>query len=120
MSEAGLAACETGLIGESAIEPADALPDAEDLAEEAAPELLDQAVVIKLNGGLGTSMGMSGPKSLLRARGDDTFLDLIARQVTALRERSGARVPLVLMNSFATREASLAELDDALAADLEP
>jgi len=115
-----LEAGETGLIAESEIEPVESLPDAEDLVEEAAPELLDQAVVIKLNGGLGTSMGMSGPKSLLRARGDDTFLDLIARQVTALRERSGARVPLVLMNSFATREASLAELDDALAADLEP
>jgi UTP--glucose-1-phosphate uridylyltransferase len=63
-------------------------------------------------------MGMNGPKALLRARGDATFLDLIGRQVLALRERSGARVPLVLMNSFATREASLAALDPALASDL--
>jgi UTP--glucose-1-phosphate uridylyltransferase len=115
-----LEAGETGLIGEAAIEPVESLPDAEDLVEEASPELLDQAVVIKLNGGLGTSMGMSGPKSLLRARGDDTFLDLIARQVLTLRERSGARVPLVLMNSFATQEASLAELPDGLSADLDP
>jgi UTP--glucose-1-phosphate uridylyltransferase len=75
-------------------------------------------VVIKLNGGLGTSMGMSGPKSLLQAKEGMTFLDLIARQVLALRERSGARVPLVLMNSFATREPSMAALDPALAGDL--
>lgn len=115
-----LAAGETGLIGEAEIEPVDELPDAEDLVDEAGPELLDQAVVVKLNGGLGTSMGMSGPKSLLVAKGEDTFLDLIARQVLALRERSGARVPLVLMNSFATRDASLAELPDGLSADLDP
>ncbi|MCW2966777.1 MAG: UTP--glucose-phosphate uridylyltransferase [Solirubrobacteraceae bacterium] len=115
-----LEAGETGLIPESEIEPVAELPDAEELVAEASPELLDQAVVIKLNGGLGTSMGMSGPKSLLVARGDDTFLDLTGRQVLALRERSGARVPLVLMNSFATRDASLAALDPALASDLDP
>lgn len=115
-----LEAGETGLIAESEIEPVGTLPDAEDLVEQAAPELLDQAVVIKLNGGLGTSMGMRGPKSLLVAREGATFLELIARQVVALRRRSGARLPLVLMNSFATRDASLAALDPALAADLEP
>lgn len=115
-----LEAGETGLIPESAIEPVESLPDADDLTEEAGAELLDQAVVIKLNGGLGTSMGMSGPKSLLVARGEDTFLDLVAGQVTGLRERTGARVPLVLMNSFATREASLAELPGGLSADLDP
>lgn len=115
-----LEAGEKGLIAESEIEPVDALPDAEELDEEASPELLDQAVVIKLNGGLGTSMGMRGPKSLLVARAHDTFLGLIGRQVLALRARSGARVPLVLMNSFATRDESLAALDGALAADLAP
>jgi UTP--glucose-1-phosphate uridylyltransferase len=115
-----LEAGDTGLIPEAAIEPVQELPDAADLLEDAPPELLDQAVVIRLNGGLGTSMGMSGPKSLLVARGRDTFLDLIGRQVLALRQRSGARVPLVLMNSFATRGASLAALDPAVAADLAP
>src|SRR5581483_3021216 len=115
-----LEAGETGLIAESAIEPVEALPDAEALTASADAALLDQAVVVKLNGGLGTSMGMSGPKSLLVAKEGQTFLDLIARQVLALRERSGARVPLVLMNSFATRDASLAALDRTLAADLEP
>jgi UTP--glucose-1-phosphate uridylyltransferase len=115
-----LEAGETGLIGEDEIEPVESLPDAADLTDEAGAELLDQAVVLKLNGGLGTSMGMSGPKSLLVAKEGRTFLDLIARQVLALRERSGARVPLVLMDSFATRDSSLAALDPALSADLEP
>jgi hypothetical protein len=98
-----LEAGETGLIAEDEIEPVESLPDAEELVDEAGPELLDRAVVIKLNGGLGTSMGMTGPKSLLVAKGGQTFLDLIARQVLALRERSGARVPLVLMNCSGRR-----------------
>src|SRR3954447_16303953 len=115
-----LAAGETGLIAESEIEPVESVPDADELPEVDAGELLDQAVVIKLNGGLGTSMGMTRAKSLLQAREGETFLDLIARQVVALRERSGARVPLVLMNSFATRADSLAALarHPGLSADL--
>jgi len=106
-----LAAGETGLIGESDIEPVEAVPDFDALPAVDDGGLLDQAVVIKLNGGLGTSMGMTRAKSLLEARAGETFLDLIARQVLAVRERSGARVPLVLMNSFATRDESLAALD---------
>ena len=72
---------------------------------------LDQAVVIKLNGGLGTSMGMYRAKSLLEVKDGLSFLDVIARQVLALREASGARLPLVLMNSFYTRDDSLALLE---------
>src|SRR3954454_25241857 len=115
-----LAAGETGLIAESEIEPVESVPDADALPDAEADDLLDQAVVIKLNGGLGTSMGMTRAKSLLEARDGATFLDLIARQIVALRERSGARVPLVLMNSFATREDSLAALErhPGLSADL--
>jgi UTP--glucose-1-phosphate uridylyltransferase len=105
-----LAGGATGLIGEDEIEPVESVPDAEELPGADGSDLLDQAVVIKLNGGLGTSMGMTRAKSLLEARDGQTFLDLIARQVLSLRERSGARVPLVLMNSFATREDSLAAL----------
>ena len=64
-------------------------------------------MVVKLNGGLGTSMGLSGPKSLLEVKPGMSFLDVLAMQVLALRERHGARVPLVLMNSAATRGPSL-------------
>ena len=75
---------------------------------------------IKLNGGLGTSMGMTGAKSLLEVKDGLTFLDIIARQVLELRERTGARLPLVLMNSFATRDDSLEALEPPreLAADV--
>jgi UTP--glucose-1-phosphate uridylyltransferase len=102
---------ESGTLAEADIDPVASLPDAEDLSEEAGAELLDQAVVIKLNGGLGTSMGMTKAKSLLEVKDGKTFLDLIAEQVLGLRERSGARLPLILMNSFATRDDSLAALE---------
>src|SRR3954452_3466044 len=113
---------ETGTLAEAEIEPVASLPDADDLTAEADAALLDQAVVIKLNGGLGTSMGMTKAKSLLEVKDGMTFLDLIAKQVLELRERGGARLPLVLMNSFATRDDSLEALSgyDALSADLPP
>ncbi|MCW3040005.1 MAG: UTP--glucose-phosphate uridylyltransferase [Solirubrobacterales bacterium] len=105
---------ERGALPEAELEPVDALPEADALPEpgrEEAATLLKEAVVIKLNGGLGTSMGLDGPKSLLPVKGELSFLDVIARQVLHLRERTGARLPLVLMNSFATREPSLAALE---------
>jgi UTP--glucose-1-phosphate uridylyltransferase len=102
---------QSGMLAESDIEPLEDLPDADALTDVAGPELLDRVVVLKLNGGLGTSMGMNGPKSLLEVKDGLTFLDVIAHQLIEMRRRSGARLPLVLMNSFATREASLAALE---------
>ena len=78
---------------------------------EQARDVLDQLVVVKLNGGLGTSMGLTGPKSLLEVKPGTSFLDVIATQVRAVRQRHGARLPLLLMNSEATRGPSLAVLD---------
>ena len=66
--------------------------------------MLDKLVVIKLNGGLGTSMGCSGPKSVIPVRSDLTFLDLTVQQIEYLNKRYSANVPLVLMNSFNTDE----------------
>jgi UTP--glucose-1-phosphate uridylyltransferase len=108
-----LAEGETGTLAESEIEPVEDLPDAEQLPddEDGAREALDRAVVIKLNGGLGTSMGMTRAKSLLEVKDGLSFLDITARQVLGLRERFGARLPLVLMNSFYTRDDSLAALE---------
>ena len=108
-----LRAGEGGTLAESDIEPVADLPDADDLPEdeEGAREALAHTVVIKLNGGLGTSMGMSGPKSLLEVKDGLTFLDITVRQILDLRERLDVALPLVLMNSFATREASLAALE---------
>jgi UTP--glucose-1-phosphate uridylyltransferase len=104
-----LAAGESGMMPEDELDPVTDLPDAEELAPGEPP--LDQAVVIKLNGGLGTSMGMDRAKSLLPVKDGLAFLDVIARQVLALREASGARLPLVLMNSFYTRDDSLELLE---------
>jgi UTP--glucose-1-phosphate uridylyltransferase len=101
---------EEGLLPESELEPLDELPDAEELPASDG-SALEQAVVLKLNGGLGTSMGMTKAKSLLEVKDGLTFLDLIARQVLHLRERHGASVPLLLMNSFATRDDSLEALE---------
>ena len=79
---------ETGMIPESSIEPVDmeALADVEVSDEDAAAAIRTTAV-IKLNGGLGTSMGMERAKSLLCVRRGLSFLDIIARQVLHLRER---------------------------------
>ena len=101
---------DQGTLPEAELDPLSDLPDAEALpASDGAA--LDQVVVLKLNGGLGTSMGMTRAKSLLEVKEGLTFLDVIVRQVLWLRECHGARVPLLLMNSFATRDDTLAALE---------
>ncbi|MBM4382400.1 MAG: UTP--glucose-1-phosphate uridylyltransferase [Deltaproteobacteria bacterium] len=77
---------------------------------KAGEDALPHAVVIKLNGGLGTTMGMTQAKSLLPVKNGLTFLDVIALQIRALAERTRVAVPLVLMNSFRTQADSLAAL----------
>jgi len=69
-------------------------------------QAIKEAVVIKLNGGLGTSMGLSRAKSLIEVKDGLCFLDMIARQIMSLRDSSGVKIPLVLMNSFKTDEDS--------------
>jgi UTP--glucose-1-phosphate uridylyltransferase len=101
---------EEGTLPESELEPLEDLPDAEALPP-GGEEQLDRVVVLKLNGGLGTSMGMTRAKSLLEVKDGLSFLDIIVRQVLGLRERTAARIPLLLMNSFATRDDSLRALE---------
>jgi UTP--glucose-1-phosphate uridylyltransferase len=101
---------DQGLIRESEIEPLADLPDALSLPESTG-EALDSVVVLKLNGGLGTSMGMTRAKSLIEVKDGHSFLDVIVQQVLQMRSRSGARIPLLLMNSFATRDDTLAALE---------
>jgi UTP--glucose-1-phosphate uridylyltransferase len=95
-----LEAGATGMLPESEIEPVGDLPRADDLPgpPDGGRDALGKTAVIKLNGGLGTSMGMTRPKSLLEAKDGLTFLDVIVRQADHLG------VPLVLMNSFATSD----------------
>ncbi len=102
-----LLAGESGLIGETDIEPVIELPDAEMLEEELesfGKAALEQTVLIKLNGGLGTGMGLREPKSLLNVKNGYSFLDLIAQQSL----QHGC--PLVLMNRLATRGSALKAL----------
>ena len=103
---------ETGMIPEETISPAQGLASFEKIATagEVDASLLSQAVVIKLNGGLGTGMGLQGPKSLLAVREGVNFLDLMVRQVLDLRQTSGTKVRLLLMNSFSTSEDTLGHL----------
>ncbi len=109
-----VAAGATGYIDSNTGGPVDHLPDYDDLDEEyhqAGMEHLSRTIVLKLNGGLGTSMGMTGPKSLITVKEGLSFLDIIVRQVLYLRRKSGVRLPLVLMNSFNTRTATLKALE---------
>lgn len=98
---------QTGLISEAAITPVTSLVDAECLPQslvDSGHSVLPKTAVIKLNGGLGTSMGLDRAKSLLKVKDGLSFLDITARQARH------AQLPLILMNSFATHSASLAAL----------
>ena len=102
---------ETGMIPESSIDPLDmeSLADVE-VSDDVAAEAVRHTAVIKLNGGLGTSMGMDRAKSLLCVRRGLSFLDIIARQVLHLRQVYDAPLPLMMMNSFRTSADTMAAL----------
>ncbi|XP_055334550.1 UTP--glucose-1-phosphate uridylyltransferase-like [Paramacrobiotus metropolitanus] len=72
--------------------------------KQAIANMLSRLVVVKLNGGLGTSMGCTGPKSLIQVRNDLTFLDMTIHQIESLNLTYGVDVPLILMNSFNTHD----------------
>jgi UTP--glucose-1-phosphate uridylyltransferase len=113
---------ESAMLPSAELEPAgdvdifDQLPDGD-------PRILDRVAVIKLNGGLATTMGLRSPKSLVEVRDGKSFLQIIVGQTLALRERHGVRLPLVLMDSEATREETLralepyGDLDEGLSVD---
>lgn len=106
----------TGTVPETDVRPLTGVTHRDDLtvAPDDANAALSRTVLIKLNGGLGTSMGMDRAKSLLTVRDTDdgalTFLDIIARQTLAARSTTGAPLPLLFMNSFRTRDDTLAAL----------
>ena len=106
-----LARNESGLIPESSIHPVEELPTYEQISQEKEDGgVLAQAVMLKLNGGLGTGMGLEKAKSLLAVRNGNTFLDLIVRQVLTARKETGANLRFLLMNSFSTSEDTRAHL----------
>jgi len=91
---------------------------------DAGTAALDKLAVLKVNGGLGTSMGkyepatetqyfaqqiigMNGAKSALEVQSNFTFLDLIVQQIEHLNTTANVDVPLLLMTSFNTEEDTL-------------
>lgn len=107
----------TGMIPESEVDPLVDIDHASaiTLSDEECRAAAAVTAVIKLNGGLGTSMGLDKAKTLLPVRPDLTFLDVIVGQVRHLRTELDVRMPLLFMNSFRTRDdtlAALAKYDD--------
>jgi UDP-N-acetylglucosamine pyrophosphorylase len=101
-----LLAGDTGMIPEAEIETIKDLPRLDEIrpSSERPEELLKQAVIIKLNGGLGTSMGLERAKSLLPVKNGLTFLDFIVKQILHLQQKHGTPVRFVLMDSFSTSD----------------
>jgi UTP--glucose-1-phosphate uridylyltransferase len=78
---------------------------------QAGTEAMDKVVVIKLNGGLGTTMGLERTKSLLPVKDGLSFLEIILLQMHRLREKHRTELPLVLMNSFKTHLETMLEIE---------
>jgi UTP--glucose-1-phosphate uridylyltransferase len=98
---------DTGIIEEDQIEPVghvDTLAGirADDVYLKTGQAALSELAVIRLNGGLGSSMGMPNAKSLLTIRDNLTFNDLMIEQLRHLQGETGHRIPLIHMTSFRT------------------
>eukprot|EP00439_Symbiodinium_sp_Y106_P075209 s1483_g14.t2 len=98
------------MIPESKLDPVDKLPEYEKLKEKPDPRLLRKTLILKLNGGLGTGMGLEKAKSLLTVTEGNSFLDLIAKQVSATKKTFKTDLKFMLMNSFSTSKDTLEAL----------
>ena len=99
---------EKGFIYDKDVRPvnSDEIEDARDASEYAyaGEKALKHVVMIVLNGGLGTTMGLKKAKSLIKAKNDKTFLEII------LEKADKFNVELCLMNSFSTHKDTIAAL----------
>lgn len=104
---------EQGMISRGMIDPPspDNVIDLSAMTQYRKQSILKSIAVIKLNGGLGTSMGLSAAKSLLPVKGNMNFLDIITRQVLAMRSGTGYEVLLMFMNSYNTEADTLNYLE---------
>jgi len=104
-----------GKTGEKDIDPVPEgdVPAYEDLERyvEAGRDALASTVVIKLNGGLGTSMGLERAKSLIPVKDGHSFLDIILRQAKVLRKKYKSPLPLIFMNSFKTHRDTMLKVE---------
>merc|ERR1719298_150429 len=96
------------MIPESDLDAVAELPDYDKLEVEENPALLRETVILKLNGGLGTGMGLDKAKSLLTVTEGNSFLDLIAQQVAWMKDAyQMPDLKFMLMNSFSTSQDTL-------------
>lgn len=102
---------ENSFIPSSSIEPAENISSIDELDngsdKNELKEYFKKTAIIKLNGGLGTSMGLNKAKSLIKVKNGLNFLEIISSQIVYLREKYSADIPFILMNSFRTEEDSL-------------
>ena len=103
---------EATLLASDELEPVADAPALDELAAVDAAVALAPVAVIKLNGGLATSMGLRQPKSLVEVLAGRSFLEIIVGQTLALRDRLGISLPLLLMDSEATRAETLRALGE--------
>jgi UTP--glucose-1-phosphate uridylyltransferase len=101
---------QSAVIRSADLEPAGDVPTLGHLEAREDDTALGAFAVIKLNGGLATSMGLQRPKSLVEAKDGHSFLRIIIGQTMALRRRYDVGLPLVLMDSEATRDETLRAL----------
>lgn len=107
-----VAAGYSGLLPEEAIDSVKSAISVDSFAECDPAIALSKTAIIRLNGGLGTSMGMRGPKSALVVKDGLTFLDIAVRQVLALRREYHVPLPLAFMNSYNTSGRTLEALSN--------
>lgn len=86
--------------------PKDRIVQYKDIPEptEKSKELLKKLAILKLNGGLGTTMGCVGPKSAITVKDGKNFIDLVMKQIKYFNSKYKTDVPLILMNSFNTED----------------
>jgi len=77
--------------------------DLENFKEED-KNIIDKVAILKLNGGLGTTLGCEGPKSMLVVKSEECFLDLVIKNLKKINKKFKSNIPLILMNSFNTEK----------------
>ncbi|CAJ1363799.1 unnamed protein product [Effrenium voratum] len=105
-----LASGKDVMLPETKLDPVESLPTFEKLRLKPDSRLLKKTLILKLNGGLGTGMGLEKAKSLLEVTQGNTFLDLIAKQVEWMKKEFKTDLKFMLMNSFATSADTLEAL----------
>ena len=109
---------ESAWIREDAVEPLHGVRSFHDVYKtidhDKAVHAFAKTAFLKLNGGLGTSMGLQCAKSLLPVRRHKArqmrFLDIILGQVLTARTRLNVPLPVTFMNSFRTSDDTMKAL----------